>query len=121
MATARGRRSKQLQLAFPTWGGARAGAGRKPNGAKAGVSHLRRPPLPRRFPVHVTWRVLPHVWSLRSRRSFRIVGAAVRASAERFGMRLCEFSVQGNLFRKFKESLWGCFVQSQTAKALQKH
>jgi hypothetical protein len=36
-----------LESKSPTWGGAgaRANAGRKPNGHKAGVSHLRRPDL----------------------------------------------------------------------------
>jgi REP element-mobilizing transposase RayT len=86
----------QLALQLPTRGGARKGAGRKPNGARAGMPHLRRPVLAARFPVHVTLRMLPHVWNLRSRRSFRIFDKAVRVAADRFGMRLCEFSVQGN-------------------------
>jgi len=83
-------------MTFRTWGGKRKGAGRKPNGPKAGVSHLRRPALAARFPVHVTMRMLPHVWNLRSRRSFTVIGKAVGAAAQVFGMRLCEFSVQGN-------------------------
>jgi REP element-mobilizing transposase RayT len=60
------------------------------------MSHLARPALAARFPVHVTLRMLPHVWNLRSRRSFRVIGTAVRAAGERFRMRICEFSVQGN-------------------------
>jgi REP element-mobilizing transposase RayT len=40
--------------------------------------------------------MLPHVWNLRSRRSFAIIGRALRAAADRFAVRLCEFSVQGN-------------------------
>jgi REP element-mobilizing transposase RayT len=44
----------------------------------------------------VTVRMLPHVWNLRSRRSFRVIGRAVWAAGERFRMRICEFSVQGN-------------------------
>jgi REP element-mobilizing transposase RayT len=90
------RRPVQLALALRTWGGKRKGAGRKPKGDKPGVPHRRRPTLAKRFPVHVTVRMLPHVWNLRSKRSFAIIGEAVRAAAERFGMRLCEFSVQGN-------------------------
>ena len=86
----------QLGLAFRTWGGKRKGAGRKPNGPQAGVAHIRRPALAARFPVHVTVRMLPHVWNLRSRRSFAVIRKAVLAAAERFSMRLCEFSVQGN-------------------------
>jgi REP element-mobilizing transposase RayT len=55
-----------------------------------------RPPLARRFPVHLTLRVLPHVWNLRSRRGFKVVGRALAQGGERFGIRICEFSVQGN-------------------------
>jgi REP element-mobilizing transposase RayT len=40
--------------------------------------------------------MLPHVWNLRSRRSFAVIGVSIYAAAQRFGMRLCEFSVQGN-------------------------
>jgi len=40
--------------------------------------------------------MLPHVWNLRSRRSFRVFRAAIAAAGERFGMRVCAFSVQGN-------------------------
>jgi REP element-mobilizing transposase RayT len=74
----------------------RAGAGRRPKGARPGVSHDAREPLNARFPVHVTVRVMPHVFNLRSRRSFRVLRRAFSAGGERFGMRLCEFSVQGN-------------------------
>jgi REP element-mobilizing transposase RayT len=52
--------------------------------------------LASRFPVHVTVRMLPHVWNLRSRRSFTIIGRALYKAADRFATRLCEFSVQGN-------------------------
>ena len=90
------KRPRQLGFEFRTWGGSRPGAGRRPKGGAPGVSHLKRPVLAARFPVHVTLRVCPEVWSLRSRRSFRVIGAALLAGAERFGLRLCEFSIQGN-------------------------
>ena len=38
----------------------------------------------------------PHVWNLRSRRSFRVIGHALELAAVRFETRLCEFSIQGN-------------------------
>ena len=60
------------------------------------MTHTTRPALAARFPVHVTLRVLPHVWNLRSRRSFRVLGAALSEGGDRFGMRICEFSIQGN-------------------------
>ena len=65
----RAKARKQIQLHLPTWGGKRKGAGAKPAGARAGVPHVRRPPLSPHHPAHVTLRVLPHVWNLRSRRA----------------------------------------------------
>jgi REP element-mobilizing transposase RayT len=93
------RRCRPQQLTFAKhggWGGRRKGAGRPPKGERPGVSHTVRATLAARFPVHVTLRVLPSVWNLRSRRSFRVIARALFAGADRFGMRLCEFSVQGN-------------------------
>jgi putative transposase len=88
--------SRQLRLSLPAWGGRRKGAGAKPAGARAGVSHCRRPALSSHHPAHVTLRVLPHVWNLRSRRAFRAIGRAFASSKERDGFRLVHFSVQGN-------------------------
>ena len=48
------------------------------------------------MPLHVTLRVAEHVWNLRSRRSFRVIEAALRGGADRFGVRVVQFSVQGN-------------------------
>ena len=48
------------------------------------------------MPLHVTLRVAEHVWNLRSRRSFRVIAAALRIGADRFGVRVVQFSVQGN-------------------------
>ena len=86
---------RQLGFKFRTWGGERKGAGRKPKGAKAGVAHVRRGSVGK-APVHVTVRMLPHVWNLRSNRSWAVIQRALLAGAERWGMRLCKFSVQGN-------------------------
>src|SRR5687768_5874641 len=55
----------QMELGLKHWGGKRRGAGRKPNGAKSAASHVARPQLKARHPVHVTMRVLP-ICSLRS-------------------------------------------------------
>ena len=43
----------------------------------------RRPRLAARFPVHVTLRVRPHVYQLRPRRCFRVLGAAFLAAFKR--------------------------------------
>lgn len=52
--------------------------------------------LEARHPVHVTMRVRREVWSLRTRRCYRIIEAALRASADRHGMRITHYTVQGN-------------------------
>ena len=87
---------KQGEFKFRTWGGARKGAGRPPKGEEAGVPHLQRPALKKAQAVHVTVSMLPHVWNLRSRRSFRVIGRALYAAAQRFAVRICQYSIQGN-------------------------
>ena len=91
----RGKRG-QLGFEFRTWGGKRKGAGRKPKGEKAGVAHRPRREFGRRLPVHVTMRVAEHVWNLRSRRAFRVIARGLGVGADRFGVRVVQFSVQGN-------------------------
>ena len=90
------RRPRQLALEFRTWGGKRAGAGRKPGSARAGVAHRARGEWARPMPLHVTLRMAPHVYNLRSRRSFRVIEAALRGGGDRFDVRIVELSVQGN-------------------------
>ncbi len=87
---------KQLDLRLHRRGGKRKGAGRKPNGPNAGVSHLTRERFARTFPVHVTVRMAEHVYNLRSRRCFSTLSRALVAAAERFGVRIVQFSIQGN-------------------------
>jgi putative transposase len=84
----------QLVLAFPTWGGARRGAGRPPKGARAGVSHLRRHAHAARHPLHVTLKLVDGVESLRGSKLFPEVRAALAAGKQRSGFRLVHFSVQ---------------------------
>ena len=86
----------QLGLTFERRGGARKGAGRKPNGEKAGVSHLARPLLAPRFPVLVTMRMREHMWNLRSKRAFRRIRAAFLGVQKNRAFRLTHYSVQGN-------------------------
>ncbi len=93
----RRRVGRQLELAKTGgWGGRRKGAGRKPKGEKALVSRARRPRLSRHHPVHVTTRMLPHVWNLRSKRGFRMLRQAMSGGSDRFGFRLCDFTIEGN-------------------------
>lgn len=98
----RGKIAKQLELPVKerSWGGRRAGAGRRPNaphpwGNTPGVPHLKRAEIERRHPVHVTLRLVPEVWNLRSRRSFRALENALFRLRE-LGVRLTHYSVQGN-------------------------
>jgi REP element-mobilizing transposase RayT len=90
------RRHSQLDLKLPTWGGARANVGRKPNGEKAGVSHLRRPQLSPCHPVHTTLRMAKGCWNLRSRRALLALQGAFEGGRDRFGFRLVHYSIQGN-------------------------
>lgn len=97
---ARGRKQLSLQLKERNWGGARKGAGRKPKGPrplgdKRAVPHHVRPHLDRRHPVHITIRMMRHVWSLRSQRSFHVIGKALRGLQD-IGVRPTHYSVQGN-------------------------
>jgi putative transposase len=87
---------KQLAMDLPTWGGRRKGAGRKPKGRVALVSHDARPELDGRTPVHVVMRVCEDVRSLRARATFLAILAAFAAGGERFGLRLTHYSVLGN-------------------------
>jgi REP element-mobilizing transposase RayT len=87
---------EQLEMKFPARGGKRKGAGRKPKGANAGVSHLRRPEFKARHPVHITMRVLPGVGFLRGYSRRRAIENALREVKLRFGMRVVHYSIQGN-------------------------
>lgn len=49
-----------------------------------------------RHPVHVSVRVRRHVFNLRAGRAFRPICRALNQARDRFGMRICHFSVQGN-------------------------
>src|SRR6266446_5409102 len=86
---------KQMEMKLSRRGGKRKGAGRKPNGAKAGVTHLRRPQFKARHPVHVTMRLLPGAGFLRSFSRQRAIEDALREARLRFGMRVVHYSIQG--------------------------
>src|SRR5277367_589443 len=88
----RRRLRRQLDLLSPKKNGRRG----RPKKEGAGVSHLRRAGFKGVLPVHVTMKVLPHVWRLRRPDCFRPLRAAFLAAGVRFGMRLISFSVQGN-------------------------
>jgi len=98
----RGGRQQELRFSArdgtPVRGGKRPGAGRKPNGRRAGVSHLRRPELSHRHPVLVTLRIVPEIGRLRRRDAYRAVRQALATSLsrQRGHLRICHISIEGN-------------------------
>jgi REP element-mobilizing transposase RayT len=91
----RRRRPRQSELEFRQHGGRREGAGRKPSGKQAGVTHTRRPPLRRDHPVHVTLRIAAGLPRLRRKRAFKAIRDAIRNAQKSF-FQVVEFSVQDN-------------------------
>jgi putative transposase len=94
-----------VQLSLPTWGGKRAGAGRKRKSSLRLVSHKRRPQHAARFPLHVVLRARRDVPGLRRGPMFASVRAALEQGAVRAGFRLVHFSVQGNHLHLVVEAL----------------
>jgi REP element-mobilizing transposase RayT len=92
-------RSRQQALVFRTWGGKRAGAGRKRVGDRVRVAHRRRPDVKARHPVLVTTRVVPEVGSLRTAVARRAIEEAMAVAMKRgyadFRFRICQISIQG--------------------------
>jgi putative transposase len=87
---------RQRSFEFPTWGGKRAGSGRKRVRARRAVPHRARGEFRPYQPVHVTVRMASHVWNLRSQRSFAIVHGVLADVRARGDFRVAEFSIQGN-------------------------
>jgi putative transposase len=87
---------RQTSLPFGAgWGGRRAGAGRKPKLARAGVPHIARPPHARRNPLHVTVRVREGLPNLRGQSLFQCIQRQIGAAKARL-IRIVHFSVQSN-------------------------
>lgn len=84
----------QQELPFPRRGGKRAGAGRKPTGARAGVAHRPRPVIAKKTPVHVTVKLVREVGNLRRRALSDAMRAAFRGGKRKKGFAICQFSVQ---------------------------
>ena len=89
------RKPRQREFGFVNWGGKRRGAGRKPAGERAGVSHAKRPRLAPRFPVLVTLRLRRGLPSLRYHDTHDLLRLAfAEGSSEEF--RVVEYSTQSN-------------------------
>src|SRR5262245_11140359 len=89
------KRALQREFGFTNWGGKRRGAGRKPNGDRARVSHAKREKLAARFPVLVTMRLRAGLLSLRADDTHALLRDAFAAGSSG-AFRVVEYSVQTN-------------------------
>jgi putative transposase len=89
------RRGRQLALPEPqTWGGKRAGAGRKPRVAgRPGTPHRELPTHKGAHPVHLTLRAHAGLPSLRQPRLCQVITASI-SRAQKTSFRILHFSVQ---------------------------
>ena len=74
-------------------GGPRIGAGRKPKPG-APIHHIKRAPLPRDCPAHVTLKLRKGMPSLRSKRFLRAFRRSLGVACERGEFRVVHYSVQ---------------------------
>ena len=86
----------QLALAFKqSWGGRRAGAGRKRDPKRRDPMHVSRPEHKARYPLHVVMRTVPDVPRLRSGLLLSSISTAI-AQSKTDGFRLAHLSIQHN-------------------------
>src|SRR5688572_13900624 len=82
------------QLTFERRGGARRGAGRKPNGERPLVSRRKRAKISRHVPVLVTIKIQKGLPSLRSRGAVEVLHKSFEAAGLRHELSLVHFSIQ---------------------------
>ena len=97
-------KNRQREFGFVTWGGKRRGAGRKPKGERAGVSHVTRPKLKERHPVLVTLRLRAGLRSLRYDDEHELLKKAFAAASQGGSFRIVEYSIQSNHLHLLVES-----------------
>jgi REP element-mobilizing transposase RayT len=86
----------QLELHIPTHGGARKGAGKKPEGPRPRVSHATRATFRSGDVLHVTLSLREGIPSLRQLGAWAVIVAALRAVRGRADFRVVQLSVQTN-------------------------
>ncbi len=79
-------------MRYRTWGGKRPGAGRK-RGPSSGVSHLRRPRLAARWPVHISLKLTRDLPGLRNRKQARIAQDCIMAINAAGVIRIIHFAL----------------------------
>jgi REP element-mobilizing transposase RayT len=96
MASAKSKRARKrhVQQDLFRCGGKRRGAGRKPNGTRAGESHEGRPDFKPYHALHVVMRVAPAVGSLRKRKLYHALRHATITAALRERFRIVQISLQ---------------------------
>jgi len=87
-------RKRHVQQALFRRGGKRRGAGRKPNGPRAGECHEARPDFKPYHGLHVVMRVVPSVGSLRRRAMYKAMRDATLTAALRERFRIVHISLQ---------------------------
>lgn len=96
--TRRGHRQLSAQTELfatrPRRGGKRPGAGRPPQGVRAGMPHVERPQLAARFPVHVLIRRAEVFGSLRRLDFYAALHKATRCVGKRADFRIVHLSIQ---------------------------
>ena len=80
-------------LPLRSWGGARAGAGRKPKGPVAMMPHTTRPSHASYHPALVTVKLRAHLPRLRQQKERAALLARFARGKERFGFRLLHFAI----------------------------
>ncbi|MFN9757375.1 MAG: hypothetical protein ACK58X_13260, partial [Planctomycetota bacterium] len=80
-------------LPLRSWGGARAGAGRKPKGAVAMMPRTTRPSHASYHPALVTVKLRAHLPRLRQQKERAALLAHFARGKERFGFRLLHFAI----------------------------
>ena len=89
-------RQTELDFTPRTWGGARAGAGRKTSDTRNDPAHRARPDHVGRFPLHVVMRTRPEVPRLRRLEVHDAMRGALTRIAERTDFRIVHISLQHN-------------------------
>ncbi len=92
------------------WGGRRPGAGRKPNGPTAMVSHKARPRFAAPKKVEVILRMAAHVPDLHGRRVSAALEETLADAKGRFGMRVLRVTPKGRQLH--------LLVQAQSSEGL---
>jgi putative transposase len=87
-------RKRHVQQELFRRGGKRKGAGRKPNGRRAGSRHEKRPLIKPRFALHVVMRVVDSVGNMRRRSLYKAMREATITAALRERIRIVHISIQ---------------------------